>query len=85
MFSLHYADDILLLVSGDLRSLASFKLLLYELEMIRGLKINFHKFFVYNLVICEEVGIRAAIALNFNLGSLPFTYLGLPIKSNLSY
>ena len=47
--SLHYADDILLLVLGDIRFLISLKLLLYEFETMMGLKINFHKSFVYNL------------------------------------
>jgi len=81
MISLHYADDILLFVPEDSRSLVSLKLLLYEFEMMTGLKINFHKFFVYNLSRCEEVGTRATTILNCNLGSLSFTYLGLPIKA----
>jgi len=45
-----------------------------------GFKINFHKSCVYNLSRCEEVGMRAASIPNCNLGSLPFIYLGVPIK-----
>ena len=82
MVSLHYADDTLLLMPRDLKSLIFFKLLLHEFEMMMGLKINFHKSFVYNLSRCEEVDTRAATVLNCNLGSLPFTYLELPIKAN---
>jgi len=67
-------------VSGDARSLLSLKLL-YEFEMMTRLKINFHKSFVYHLSGSEEVGMRGASILNCNLGSLPFSYLGLPIKS----
>ena len=78
--SLHYTDDTLLLVRGDARSLIYLKLLLYEFEMMIGLKINFHKSFAYNLSKREEVGMRAATVLNCNLGSFPFTCLGLSIK-----
>ena len=49
LVSLYYTDDTLLLVPGDSRSLICLKLLLYEFEMMTGLKINFHKSFVYNL------------------------------------
>jgi len=80
LVSLHYADDTLILVSRDARSLISLKLLLYAYEMMTGLKINFYKSFIYNLNRCDEIGTRAAIILNCNLGTLPFTYLGLPIK-----
>jgi len=51
--------------------------------MMTGLKINFHKLFAYNLSGTVVVGTRVASILNCNLGSLPFTYLGLPIKSPL--
>ena len=44
-----------------------------------GLKINFHKSFLFNLSRCEGVGRRAIAILNCNLGSLPF-YLGLSFK-----
>jgi len=80
LVSLHYADDTLLLVPGDAKSLTSLKLLLYTYEMMTGLKINFRKSFVYNLSRSEEIGTRAASILNCNLGTLSFTYLGFPIK-----
>jgi len=80
LISQHYADDTLLLVSGDAKSLITLKLLLYSFEMMTRLKINFHKSCVYNFSRCEEMGMRAAFILNCNLGALPFTYLGLPIK-----
>ena len=78
--SLHYADDTLILVPGDARSLTSLKFLLYAFEMMTGPKINFHKSFVYNLCRCEEVGMSAATILNCYIDTLPFTYLGLPVK-----
>ena len=45
-----------------------------------GLKVNSHKSCVYYLSRCEEMGMKAATILNCTLGSLLFTYLGLPIK-----
>ena len=80
MGSLHYADDTPLLVSRDARFLLSLKLL-YEFEMMTGLKINFHKSLVYNLRVSEEVGTRGTSIFICNLGSLPFTCPRLPIKS----
>ena len=50
LMGLHYADDTLLLVSGDARSLTYLKVLLYTFEMALGLKINFHKSFVLQFV-----------------------------------
>ena len=67
-------------MSEDVISQISLKLFLYSFEMMTGLKINFHKLCVYNLSIYEEMGMRAAIILNYNLGSLLFSFLRLPIK-----
>jgi len=78
--SLYYANDTLLLVPSDARSLTSLKLLLYEFEMMIGLKINFYKSFVYIFSKSEKVGTIAVAVFNCNLSSLTFTYLGLPIK-----
>ena len=40
LVSLYYADDTLLLVSGDAKFLITLKLLLYSFEMMTRLKIN---------------------------------------------
>ena len=60
LLSLHYADDTLLLVPGDAKSLISLNLIIYAFKMMIGLKINFHKSYIYNLNRCVEVGTRAA-------------------------
>ena len=62
------------------RSLISLKLILYAYEMMTGLKINFHKSYVFSLSRCDIVSTRVATILNCNLGTVPLIYLRLPIK-----
>ena len=78
--SLYYVDDTLLLVSRDAKSFITLKLFLYLFEMMTGLKINFHKLFIYYVSMREEMGMRVTSFLNCNLGALLFTYFGLLIK-----
>jgi len=78
--SLYYDDDNLLLVSGDARLLMSLKIILYSFEMMTGSKIKFHKSFVYNLSICDEMGTTSTIIPNCNFDTLSFIYLSLCIE-----
>ena len=50
MVILHYADDTLLLAPNDTISLSKLKYLRYAFELLGGLKINFDKSYIYNLV-----------------------------------
>ena len=86
IINLHYVDDTLL-VPNDARSLLSLKFLFYEFEMMTGLKINFHKPFVYNLSGSEDMGTRATSVLNCNLGLCLSLILGFqsnrPLKGKI--
>jgi hypothetical protein len=45
-----------------------------------GLKINFHKSVVYVFWVSQQEKERLANMLNYNLGSWPMKYLGIPIS-----
>jgi len=77
---LYYVDDTLLLAPRDAKSLVTLKFLLSATEMMTGLKINFHKSFIYNLNRDMDIGRRATSILNCKVVSFPFSYLGHPIK-----
>ena len=78
---LQYADDTIILVQYDEVELANLKFLLMCFENMSGLKINYHKSEVVVLghPPPPEIQNRVANILNCKLGSLPMTYLGLPI------
>lgn len=51
-------------------------------EAVSGLKINFHKSLLVGVNVVDSWLTEAASLLNCKVGSLPFTYLGLPIGGN---
>lgn len=59
------------------------KFLLYCFEWMSGLKINYHKSEVIIFGVEENVQNRIANALNCTVGSLPMTYLGVPISDRV--
>ena len=79
--SLQYADDTLILVPGDRRSLTNLKILLYSFELVSGLSINFSKASIYRLIpATQEDLLAASFILHCKCGNYPFSYFGLPIK-----
>lgn len=77
---LQYADDTVIMMGCDDKSIINMKFLLYCFEWMSGLKINYHKSEVFVFVVPEEEQARIANMLNCKNGSLPMTYLGLPIS-----
>ena len=76
---LQYADDTIIFMEHDLAKTRNMKLMLRLFEQLTGLKINFHK----NELLCfgraneEQEAYRQLFGCE--LGTLPFTYLGIPI------
>jgi hypothetical protein len=56
------------------------KLLLYLYEMMAGLKINFTKSEVILINGGEEECLQMADLFNFQIGSFPIKYLGVPVS-----
>ncbi len=76
---LQYADDTILFTKASEENVLALKFLLYCFEEMSGMKINYQKSEVYVLGVPKETEEKFAHMLNCKVGSLPFTYLGLPM------
>jgi hypothetical protein len=75
-----YADDTLIIMEGDTRQLFFLKSLLNSFSMSTGLKVNFNKSMMVPINVSDaRMEILAGI-FGCSKGSLPFTYLGLPLS-----
>ncbi|GJR17890.1 putative RNA-directed DNA polymerase, eukaryota, reverse transcriptase zinc-binding domain protein [Tanacetum coccineum] len=76
---LFYADDVVITTEWNARDLDNIIRVLHVFYLASGLKINIHKSNIYGIRVSnEEVSIMAT-STGCAPGSLPFTYLGLPI------
>lgn len=76
---LQYADDTILFIKVGDDNVRVLKFLLFCFEEMSGMKINYQKSEVYVLGVDKEEEIRIANMLNCKVGTMPFTYLGLPM------
>jgi hypothetical protein len=74
-----YADDTLIIMEGDPRQLFFLKTLLYNFFESTGLKVNYNKSMIVPINISEDRLDLLARTFGCSKGSLPFTYLGLPL------
>jgi hypothetical protein len=77
---IQYADDTIIMVEGDDKSVTHMKLILYCFEWLFGLKINYHKSEAYVFGMSEGDQVRIANMLNYNLGRLHMKYLGILVN-----
>jgi hypothetical protein len=88
---LQYADDTVVFINMDGQSIMNIKFILYCLENMSGLKINYDKSEIFVLGCSPEVEQRVAETLNCNVGKFPMKYLGVMVDckhmtvSDLSY
>jgi hypothetical protein len=76
---IHYAYDTLIIMEGCLRQLQHLKDILHIFTDAIGLKVNYNKSLMVPLNIPEHSLVSLATSFNCAKGSLPFTYLGLPL------
>lgn len=81
---LQYADDTIIFCPPDIDYLCNLKKSLIAFHIVSGLGVNFHKSALYGINVDNSWLSQAARCLLCRTGSLPFTYLGLPIGGNLS-
>lgn len=74
-----YADDTLLLLQADARQLVFLKALLHSFAESTGLHVNYRKSQMYSINVPQDKMIRLAGTFGCDIGSMPFTYLGLPM------
>lgn len=74
-----YVDDTLLIMEACPRQLLVLKDLLISFAAATGLKVNYNKLVMVPINISEERLSSLSNTFNCQKGSLPFTYLGLPL------
>lgn len=79
---LQYADDTLFVGEATMANLWDLKTILLCFEFAAGLKVNFSKSYVMEVNVDHEFLGMAEKFLYCRLGSVPFTYLGLPVGAN---
>ncbi|GJT51648.1 putative RNA-directed DNA polymerase, eukaryota, reverse transcriptase zinc-binding domain protein, partial [Tanacetum coccineum] len=81
---LFYADDVVITSewnSGDLNNIIQ---VLYVFHLASSQKINIHKSNIYGIGVSNDEVSSMASRTGCVVGSFPFTYLGLPIRSNMN-
>lgn len=76
---IQYADDTLIIMKACQKEIFSLKGILQSFASSTGLRINFHKSCMIPINVPEEKTEILAGTFGCNIGSLPFTYLGLPV------
>jgi hypothetical protein len=77
---LQYADDTLIFMKGDVIELILLKEILSNFAEASSLKVNYEKFVMVPINISKERLHMLATSFGCPIGSLPFTYLGLPLS-----
>ena len=76
---LQYADYTLLILTAYANSLFMLEGLLKSFSDSSGLHVNFKKSFLVPINVLEEKSLHLAHTFGCDTGSMPFTYLGLPL------
>jgi len=76
---IQYADDTLIVLEGDTRQMFFLKSILHSFSVSTGLKVNYNKSMMVPINISPEKFNHLASTFGSSKGSLPFTYLGLPM------
>ena len=79
---LQYEDNILIIGDNNCENIIGIKAILYGMTLLLGLKCHFYKSPLVGINISPTWLEDAALRLHCEIGSLPFTYLGLPIGEN---
>jgi hypothetical protein len=76
---LQYADDTLVIMQADRDQVITMKEILENYAQSTGLKINFHQSSMIPINLSTTEATNIANLLGYNVASMPFTYLGLPL------
>ena len=81
ILNLQYADDTILFSEVDMEGLAALKVIILLFEGISGMKVNYHKSYLYLLNSSDDATSRwFANGFGCQVGKLPISYLGIPIR-----
>ncbi|KAG8638072.1 hypothetical protein MANES_15G190551v8, partial [Manihot esculenta] len=79
-----FADVLFLFSHGDYESVKGLGNALKHFEIVSGLQVNDSKSSVYFVRVSDQVKRQILQTLNFREGTLPVTYLGVPLVSRIS-
>ncbi|XP_071740936.1 uncharacterized protein [Rutidosis leptorrhynchoides] len=80
---LQYADDTIFIGEWGLENIDSLQNLCGCFELASGLKVNYHKSFMYGIGVNSSDLDVVASRVGCQVGQFPFTYLSLPIGSKM--
>ncbi|KAF5757333.1 hypothetical protein HanXRQr2_Chr17g0825381 [Helianthus annuus] len=78
-----YADDVAFLGEWAESNLKNLNSILRFLSMVTGFKVNLKNSYLYGVGVRNKRVENMAELIRFNAGSFPFTFLGLPIVTNM--
>jgi hypothetical protein len=78
---LQYADDTLIILQADEQQLSHLQTILQDFGNVSGLRVNYSKSNLIPINITPDRVAAFTSALQCQEGSLPFTYLGLPLST----
>ncbi|GKB59551.1 hypothetical protein Tco_0915737 [Tanacetum coccineum] len=81
---LFYADDVVITSEWNSRGLDNIIRVPHVFHLASGLKLNIHKSNIYGIGVSNDEVSSIASRTGCVAGSIPFTYLGLPIGSNMN-
>jgi hypothetical protein len=76
---IQYADDTLLIMQACPIQLAALRVVLEDFAQATGLRVNYSKCAMMSINILDDLISSLAASFGCQIGSLPFTYLGLPM------
>ena len=76
---IQYADDTILIMEACPRQLFFLKAMLNSFAESTGLHVNYHKSNIYPINVTDQKMEILANTFHCKIGSMPFTYLGLPL------
>jgi hypothetical protein len=76
---IQYADDTILILEACPRQLFFLKAMLNSFADSTGLHVNYHKSNIYPINVSDQKMAILANTFHCKVGSMPFTYLGLPL------
>nr|GEZ14308.1 RNA-directed DNA polymerase, eukaryota, reverse transcriptase zinc-binding domain protein [Tanacetum cinerariifolium] len=81
---LFYADDVIIISDWNQNDMENITRILNIFYIASGLKINFHKYNVFGVGVSNSEVASMTACTGCEACSFPFSYLGLPIGSNMS-
>ncbi|GJX91343.1 RNA-directed DNA polymerase, eukaryota, reverse transcriptase zinc-binding domain protein [Tanacetum coccineum] len=84
LFHLFYADDVIIVSNWDQVDMDNIIRVFHVFYMASSLKININKSSLYGVGVSSDEVVRMAGSSGCMAGSLPLTYLGLPIGFNMN-